>query len=192
MTSCILLVLPKAQKRCDTVTLILTSFWNVFCVSSSKRISSFMTITSPVSLWVTCSNSYMWVNLEFEKLSDNYNKVDMRAPIFTLCMLEAQKLNVNHNRYGQSQPSKMKCFWFGCHLVDNVGMLKHAVSDLDGLPEAAFSQHLSVDEVGRPKDAVRPLGHHTQWFWSTYVLLIGARWLVDAVAATGGLQARFK
>lgn len=32
----------------------LTSFRNVLCVSSSKRINSFITITSPVSLWVTC------------------------------------------------------------------------------------------------------------------------------------------
>lgn len=69
-------------------------------------------------------------------------------------------------------------------------MLKYAVSDLDGLPEAAPSQHLSVDEVGRPEDAVRPLGHHAQWFWSTYVLLTGAWRLVNAVAATGGLQAK--
>lgn len=68
----------------------------------------------------------------------------------------------------------------------------HAASDLDGLPEAALSQDLSVDEVRRPEDAVRPLGHHAQWFWSTYVLLIGARWLVNAVASTGGVQARFQ
>lgn len=38
----------------------------------------------------------------------------------------------------------------------------HAVSDLDGLPEAALSQHLSMDEVRRPEDAVRPLGHRAQ------------------------------
>lgn len=132
-TSCILLVLPKAQKRCDTVTLILTSFWNAFCVSSSKRISSFMTITSPVSLWVTCYNSYMWVNLklflEIDPLSDNYNKVDAGAPIFTICMLESQKLNVNHNTCGQTWPSDTKCFRFGRHHVDNVGMTHSACSD---------------------------------------------------------------
>lgn len=41
-------------------------------------------------------------------------------------------------------------------------MFHHAVSDLDGLPEAALSQHLSMDEVRWPEDAVRPLGHHAQ------------------------------
>lgn len=201
-TSCILLVLPKAQKRYDTVTLILTSFWNAFCVSSSKRISSFMTITSPVSLWVTCYNSYMWVNLELfleiDPLSDNYNKADMGAPIFTICMLESQKLNVNH-KCGQTWPSHMKCFliwpppcgWCGYDTLCLLKlMLKYPVSDLDGLPEAAPSQHLSMDEVGRPEDAVCPLGHRAQWFWPTYVLLIGAWRLVNAVAATGGLQAK--
>lgn len=35
-----------------------TSFRNVFCVSSSQRISSFMTITSPVALWVTYRRSH--------------------------------------------------------------------------------------------------------------------------------------
>lgn len=35
----------------------LTSFRKVFCVSSSHRISSFMTMTSPVALWVTCSTT---------------------------------------------------------------------------------------------------------------------------------------
>lgn len=43
-------------------------------------------------------------------------------------------------------------------------MPKRAVSDLYGLSEAALSQHLSVDEVGRPEDAVGPLGHHAQRF----------------------------
>lgn len=42
------------------------------------------------------------------------------------------------------------------------GCPKHSESDLYGLSEAALSQHLSVDEVGRPEDAVGPLGHHAQ------------------------------
>ena len=37
---------------------LLTSFRKVFWVSSSQRISSFITITSPVSLWVTCRNTH--------------------------------------------------------------------------------------------------------------------------------------
>lgn len=159
-----------------------------------------MTITSPVSLWVTCYNSYIWVIfLEIDPHSDNYNKVDTGAPIFTICMLESQKLNVNHNTCGQTWLSDTKCFCFGRHHVDNVGIThsacsdwcsNNAVSDLDGLPEAAPSQHLSMDEVGWPEDAVRPLGHCAQWFRSTYILLIGAWRLVNAVAVTGGLQAK--
>ena len=62
-------------------------------------------------------------------------------------------------------------------------MSKHGGSDLDGLAEAALSQHLSVDEVGWPENAVRPLGHPTERFWLTYVLLIGTWGRVNAVAA---------
>lgn len=39
----------------------LTSFKKVFCVSSSNRINSFITITSPVSWCVTCVNSNRWI-----------------------------------------------------------------------------------------------------------------------------------
>ena len=64
---------------------------------------------------------------------------------------------------------------------------------LDGLAEAALSQHLPVDEVRRPEDAVRP-ADHTEGLGATQVLVLGgrgaqragARGPVDAAAPPGG------
>lgn len=45
---------------------------------------------------------------------------------------------------------------------------------LDGLAEAALAQHLPMDEIRRPKDAVRP-ADHTEGLGATQVLALGGR-----------------
>lgn len=75
-------------------------------------------------------------------------------------------------------------------------MLK--VSYLDGLSKAALPQHLSMDEVRWAEDAVRLIGHDTEWLWSIDVLplgdggrcVAGAWWLINAVAPPGGWEGR--
>lgn len=70
----------------------------------------------------------------------------------------------------------------------------HAVSDLNGLSEAALPQHFSMDEVRRAEDAVRPVGHDAERLRSIDVLplgdgggcIAGAWWFVNAVASPGG------
>ena len=63
---------------------------------------------------------------------------------------------------------------------------------LDGLAKAALAQHLPMDEIRRPKDAVRP-ADHTEGLGATQVLELGgrgaqragARGPVDAAAPSG-------
>ncbi|TNN35126.1 hypothetical protein EYF80_054709 [Liparis tanakae] len=53
-SSCLSSTISRASPKSATTTVLFCHEGrNVLCVSSSKRINSFMTITSPVSLWVT-------------------------------------------------------------------------------------------------------------------------------------------
>lgn len=48
------------------------------------------------------------------------------------------------------------------HAQVSIGSTLWSASYLDGLPEAALPQHLSVDEVRRAEDSMRAIGHDAE------------------------------
>lgn len=153
----------------------LTSFRNVLCVSSSKRINSFITITSPVSLWVTCyrTEPSRWATHRYTNSSTPASASYFETATFWTTSVWLHTF---------------------CQVLTQPVCLCVCVSDLNGLSEAALPQHLSVDEVRRAEDAVRPVGHDAERLRSIDVLplgdgggcVAGAWWFVNAVASPGG------